>query len=69
MVGALESLEASGFFLGGFTWHCPRKVEVLNELKFPNHDGPKQFFNSKLQWNDGVVISSLRKKTDKLFQN
>lgn len=44
----------------------PRKVEVLNELKFPNHDGPKQFFNSELQWNDGVVISSLRKKTDKL---
>lgn len=44
----------------------PRKVEVLKELKFPNHDGPKQFFNSKLRWNDGVVISSLRKKTDKL---
>lgn len=44
----------------------PRKVEVLKELKFPNHDGPKQFFNSELQWNDGVVISSLRKKTDKL---
>ena len=27
----------------------PRKVEVLNELKFPNHDGPKQFFKIAME--------------------